>query len=98
MHICVHHKITDPQKWGQTTKNIMAMSEQGRLPQGLKGLMFLPGVNGRQADCVWEATSLEALKSFLDRETGSGAKNEYFQIDDAKAFGLTGPSELRKAA
>ncbi len=98
MHISVHHKITDPQKWGQTTKNIMAMTEQGRLPQGLKGLMYLPGMDGHRADCLWEAPSLEALKSFLDRESGSGAKNEYFQIDDAKAFGLSGQPELRKAA
>ena len=98
MHITVHHKITNPQKWEQASKNIMALAEQGLLPQGLKGLMYLPSVDGRNADCVWEANSVEALKSFMERETASGAKNEYFQIDDAKSFGLPSRVEMRKAA
>ena len=98
MHIAVHHKITNPQKWEQATKHIMTMAEQGLLPQGMKGLMFLPAVEGRHADCVWEANSVEALKSFIERETGNGAKNEYFQIDDDMAFGLPGRVEMRKAA
>ena len=98
MHITVHHKITNPKKWEQASNNIMEMAEQTRLPQGLKGLLFLPSVDGRNADCVWEAPSVEALKGFIDRETGSGAKNEYFQINDTMAFGLPGHEELRKAA
>jgi len=74
------------------------MLEQGRLPQGLKGLMYLPGTDGRKADCVWEAQSLDALKNFLDREIGTAARNDYFQINTAAAFGLPGQEELRKAA
>ena len=99
MHVTVHHTVTDSKKWEQGVKNIMTMSDQGRLPQGLKGLMFLPSVDGRKADCLWEANSLEALKRFLDHDTGAGAKNEYYQIDDARAFGLPGHEELiHKAA
>jgi len=74
MYVSVHHNITNPQEWAKTTRNIMAMTEQGRLPNGLKGLMYLPAVDGRKADCVWEANSVDALKNFLDRETGSAAK------------------------
>ena len=98
MHFTIHHTVTDPKKWEQATKNIGTMIEQGRLPQGLKGLMFLPGVDGRKADCLWEANSLETLRSFVDRETGNCAKNEYVQINDAAAFGLPGREEMRKAA
>ncbi len=98
MHVAVHHTITDPQRWEQVTQNMMAMVEQGRVPQGLKGLMYLPGTDGRRADCLWEANSLEALRSFLDRETGSAARNDYFQINSAAAFGLPGQEALRKAA
>ena len=98
MYVSVHHTITDPQKWDQTTRNIMAMTEQGRLPEGLKGLMYLPAIDGRRADCVWEANSVEALRKFLDRETGTAAKNEYIQIKADAAFGLPGKEAQRKAA
>jgi hypothetical protein len=94
----VHHLINNPDRWEQATKRIMALSENGKLPQGLKGLMFLPGMDGHRADCVWEANSLEGLQVFLDREIGNGAKNEYFQVDDATAFGLPVHTEAHHAA
>ena len=98
MIVSVHHNITDPQKWSQVTTNIKAKVEQGQLPQGLKGLMYLPSSDGRRADCLWEASSVEALRSFLDREIGSAARNDYFQINSSEAFGLPGQEEMRKAA
>ncbi len=98
MYVSVHHVIRDSQKWDQISRNMTTAVEQGKVPQGLKGLMYLPGIDGRKADCVWEAQSVEALRSFLDREIGSAATNEYFQIDGNAAFGLPGQVELRKAA
>src|SRR5271169_3385502 len=98
MHVSVHHMITDPQKWEQITTKMKAAVEQGRLPQGLKGLMYLPGADGRKADCVWEAQSLDTLRNFLDREIGTAARNDYFQINTEAAFGLPGQEEMRKAA
>jgi hypothetical protein len=98
MYVGIHHAITDPQKWDQVTKNVGEMIEHGRLPQGVKGLMYLPSVDGRKADCLWEAPSVEAVRSFLDREIGTAARNEYWQIKAEAAFGLPGQEELRKAA
>ena len=98
MHVSVHHIITNAQQWDQVTKKMMAALEQGRLPQGLKALMYLPGANGRNADCLWEAPSVEALKTFLDPQIGIAAKNDYFQINTQAAVGLPGQEELRKAA
>ena len=98
MHVSVHHIITDTQKWEQVTKNMMAAVEQGRLPQCLKALMYLPGADGRKADCLWEAQSVDTLKHFLDPQIGTAAWNEYFQINTGAAFGLPGQEELRKAA
>ncbi len=98
MIISVHHLINDPDRWQQATMRIMALSEHDQLPKGLKGLLFLPGMDGHKADCVWEADSLESLQKFLDREIGTGAKNEYFQVDDASAFGLPVHRELHQAA
>jgi DNA polymerase/3'-5' exonuclease PolX len=98
MHVSIHHIITDQQKWDQVTKNLMAAVEQGRLPQGLKPLMYLPGTDGRKADCLWEAQSLDALKNFLNPQIGTAASNDYFQIKSEAAFGLPGQEEMRKAA
>jgi hypothetical protein len=94
MIIAVHHLINNPDRWEQAVKRIMALSENGDLPKGLKGLAFLPGMDGHKADCVWEANSMESLQVFLDREIGTGAKNEYFQVDDATAFGLPAHTEM----
>ena len=98
MHVSVHHAITDPQKWEQATRKIMAKVEQGQVPQGMKGLMYLPSTDGRSADCLWEAQSVDALKSFLDREIGTAARNDYVKINTQAAFGLPGQEEMRKAA
>jgi hypothetical protein len=76
----------------------MAMMEQGRLPAGLKGLMYLPSMDGGRADCVWEADSVDALRSFMDRETGTAAKNEYIAIKAEEAVGLPGREAVQKAA
>lgn len=98
MYVSIHHTITDTQKWDQVTKNMMAMMDQGRIPQGLKGLMYMPGTDGRKADCVWEASSVDALKAFIERETGSAAKNEYIPINADAAFGLPTPQAAHAAA
>jgi hypothetical protein len=98
MYVSIRHTITDAQKWDQATKNIMAMMQQGRIPQGLKGLMYMPGTDGHRADCVWEASSVDALKAFIERETGSAAKNEYFPINAEAAFGLPTAQAAHAAA
>ena len=76
----------------------MAIVEQGRLPQGSKALMYLPGTDGHKADCLWEAQSVDALKTLLDREIGTAASNDYFQINSEAAFGLLDQETSRMAA
>ena len=88
MIVAINHNITDPKKWEEAISKIGPMVEEGRLPHGLKGLCFLPGVDGRRADCVWEAGSIDDLKRFLEPLTASAARNEYFQIDAEHAMGL----------
>jgi hypothetical protein len=97
MHAVIHHYINDPVKWDRATKNIMSLIEQHRLPKGLKALEFLPSVDGRKADCVWEAESLGALQQFVDRETSGSARNEYFVVKDDAAIGLPKGEELVEA-
>ena len=98
MYVTVHHKIANQKKWEQNSNNIMRIMEENRLPKGLKGLMYLPSKDGRSADCLWEADSIDSLRSFLDRETGVAAQNEYFEVNAERAEGLPGKEEMHKAA
>ena len=88
MHAVIHHNISDPAKWVECTKRMMALMEQHRLPKGLKPLEYLPSVDGRRADCVWEVDTLDSLKQFIDRETIGAARNEYFEVKTVDAIGL----------
>ena len=88
MFIAIHHNIRDPKAWEETTSQIGPMIEQGRLPKGVKPLFYLPATDGRRADCLWEADSMDNLKRFLDPLTSSAARNEYFEINAEQAFGL----------
>ena len=88
MFVVIHHQITDPKKWDELTGQIGTAIEQGLLPKGLKALFYLPSTDGRRADCLWEADSVENLKRFLDPQTGTAARNEYMQINVEHALGL----------
>jgi hypothetical protein len=97
MHVVVRHYVSDPLQWDRSTNNIMTMVEQHRLPAGVKPLQYLPSVDGRNADCVWEAESVLAIRTFIERET-AGARNEYFEVKSEAAIGLPKGEELARAA
>jgi hypothetical protein len=88
MIVAIHHSITDSRKWEELTSQIRPMIEAGRLPNGVKPLFYLPATDGRKADCVWEANSVEDLKRFLEPLTSPAARNEYFQVNADEAMGL----------
>ena len=96
MHVVVRHYVSDPAEWDRSTKNIMSLIEQHRLPSGFVPLQDLPSADGRNADCLWEAGSLGALQKFIDRET-TGARNEYFEVKDEAAIGLPKSEEVLQA-
>ena len=88
MHVGIYHLINDTQKWEQTKQSVMSKIQAGTLPAGLKPVCFLPGTNQKTTFCVWEGDSVDAVKKFIDRETGAAARNEYFEVDTKNAIGL----------
>ena len=98
MHVAVIHTITDAQKWNENVQKIMAIIEEGRLPEGLNVQMYLPAADGQKGVCLWEAGSTDALKNFLDREIGSAASNEYIAINADGAIGLPGQAAPQATA
>ena len=88
MQVAIHHTINDTRKWEQTKQRVMSKIQSGTLPAGLKPVLLIPGTNHKITFCVWEADSIEAVKKFIDAESGSAARNEYFEVDTQNAMGL----------
>jgi len=88
MHVGIYHTINDTKKWEQTKQSMMSKIEAGTLPKGLKPVFFIPATNQKTTFCVWEAESVDAVQKFVDHESGSAARNEYFQVDSKNAIGL----------
>ena len=65
MFVAIHHTITDSQKWDEVGKKLEPVIERGKLPQGIRLLFYLPSIDGRRADCVWETNSVDSLRQFL---------------------------------
>jgi hypothetical protein len=54
----------------------------------MKLVFSVPAKNQKTTFCVWEADSVNTVKTFMDRETGTAAHNEYFEVDTKNAMGL----------
>lgn len=88
MFFAVHHNITDPKKWEEAGQKLQPVLESGKFPTGIRPLFYLPSTDGRRADCVWEANSLDSLKQFLNPFIAGASKDEYFQINMEMAMGI----------
>ena len=82
--------INDTQKWQQGVQSVLSKVEGGTLPAGMKPVFFVPATNQKTTFCVWEADSVDTVRKFIDQETGTAARNEYFEVDTKNAIGLPG--------
>jgi hypothetical protein len=83
MYIAIQHNISNPTKFREAAESIMP-----RIPEGVKPHSFLPDANYAICNCLWEADSLEQVKTFLESEIGAYSKNDYYVVDAAAAIGL----------
>jgi hypothetical protein len=90
MHVGIKHTINDARKWDEGVQNVMKKVEGGKLPAGMKPVVFLPATNEKLTVCVWEADSVDTVKKVIDLETSGAAHNEYFEVNTEKALGLPG--------
>jgi hypothetical protein len=47
-----------------------------------------PSPDGRKAVCVWEAESVEAVRSFLEPALGAVSRNEYYQAPNKEGIAV----------
>jgi hypothetical protein len=84
MYIVVEHTITDPDAF------FGLVSRVNEAPPGIKAIQFFPSENRDRAVCVWQANSVDAVKSFLEPLSSLSSHNTYYAVDSAKAMGLPG--------
>lgn len=96
MQVGIYHTINDAKKWKQTTQSVMDKIKDGTLPRGLKPVLLIPDTKQKTTFCLWEAASVDSVKTFIDRESGNAARNEYFEVDTKNAVGLQELASARK--
>jgi hypothetical protein len=81
MYVVAIHRISDPGKF-------LSTAQTTELPAGLTLHSLLPSQDGSQAVCLWEGSSVEDVRALVEGPVGEISRNEYFQVEDAKAVGL----------
>jgi hypothetical protein len=89
MFVAVQHTITDP-------KAFWSSADPSSLPPHVKLHHTFPTPDGRRAVCVWEAESVEAVRTFLEPAVGRASRNEYFQVENRD--GIAMPSGVAREA
>jgi hypothetical protein len=84
MHVVVHHRITDSEKFFSANAEEVA----GGGPPGVSGRQFFPSQDRSVAVCLWETPSIDALREYLDPATAGMSANTYFEVDEERALGL----------
>jgi hypothetical protein len=82
MYIVAIHSIANPEKFwdaAQTTP----------FPEGVTLHSTFPNADGTQAVCLWEAGSLDEVRSLVDSAVGDSSDNEFYEVG-ANAQGLPG--------
>ena len=82
MYIVVEHTITNPDAFFSLASRV------SEAPAGIKALHFFPSAGRDRAVCVWQAHSVDAVKSFLEPMSSQSSINTYYAVDGTKAMGL----------
>jgi hypothetical protein len=82
MYVVAQHTILDRENALEAGQALFSP------PAGITLHYFLPNLETSKAICLWEADSLETVKTLVDRTLGSTAKNEFFEVDSKNAWGL----------
>jgi hypothetical protein len=88
MYIVVQHQITDPDKFFSVDISDVVSSA----PPGVDGRLFYPSQDRAAAICVWEATSIDAVRDYIDPVTNGVSENTYFEVLHKHALGLPEPA------
>jgi hypothetical protein len=89
MYIVVQHTITDPPMF-------WSAADPRELSPKAKLHHTFPTPDGTRAVCIWEAGSVEELRSLLEPLVGPVSRNDYFAVENREGFAM--PSRVAPAA
>jgi hypothetical protein len=85
MYVATLHSIDDPELWAKK----LVEFEELEMPGGTTNPISYIGSATDYAFCLYDAPSVDHLKSWLDDFMGSAAHQMYFEVDP-NAFGTYG--------
>jgi hypothetical protein len=94
MYVVVQHRIKDPER--AFSRGEKLIKNEGA-PAGVRGLQFYPSLDRSAVTCLWEAPSVEAVRSYVDATLGDASANTCYEVDAEHAFSRQ-PLGLRESA
>ncbi len=94
MYVGVIHKAIDRDRAAE----LLTAFDRSTLPQGLSNPMTLVSADADYVFCLWEAPSVEAVRTVLDPFTGTAVENTYFAVDPEAAATYGFPGKVHTAA
>ena len=85
MFIVVHHAITDPETAFARGQNLL---DGNGAPSSVQVREFYPSRDKADVFCLWEGSSLEVVRDYVDATMGDSSRQAYFEVDAAIARGL----------
>jgi hypothetical protein len=89
MYVAVQHSISDPSAFWNAA-DPATLSPKAKLHH------TFPAPDGSRAICIWEAETVEALRSILEPVVGKVSRNDYFAVENREGFAF--PSRVPRAA
>jgi hypothetical protein len=83
MHVFVVHRISEPESFYPAVEAGMK-----DMPQNMQVRTFLPSTDGSTAVCIWQADSVDSVRSLVDGTVGDYSDNEFFEGNVENAMGL----------
>ncbi len=83
MYVIVQHQLTDPPTAFERGKRLMA--GEGA-PPGVRVLQFLPSRNGDAVTCLWRATAVSSVQTYVDDTLGAASVNNCYEVDEEHGF------------
>lgn len=85
MFIVVHHTITSEETAFTRGQNLL---DGTSAPPGVRVREFYPSRDKADVFCLWEGSSLDQVRDYVDTTMGNSSRQAYFEVDAEIARGL----------
>jgi hypothetical protein len=83
MYVVAIHDVKNPEKFWE-------IAQTTPMPEGVSLHQTYPNDDGTRAICLWEGSSVDVVRDFVDGSVGDYSSNEFFEVNAGNAQGLPG--------